>query len=70
MQPTQNIGYKIRKLREIRNYTQEYMAEQLKISQNAYSRIEREEANPSLTRINEICKILDIGYRINGAVDV
>lgn len=51
-----HIGYKIRKLREIRNYTQEYMADSLNISQNAYSRIEREETEPPLSRIEAIAK--------------
>ncbi|MBX7262842.1 MAG: helix-turn-helix domain-containing protein, partial [Chitinophagaceae bacterium] len=34
------VGNKIKIIREIKNYTQEYMASELNISQNAYSRIE------------------------------
>ncbi len=33
------VGQKIRKLRELRNYTQEYMATQLDLSQKSYCNI-------------------------------
>lgn len=36
-----DIGTKIRKLRELRNYNQEYMSQKLDISQKAYSDIEQ-----------------------------
>lgn len=35
-----DIGFKIRRYREARNYTQEFMASQLNISQGSYSKIE------------------------------
>lgn len=37
------VGQKIKKIRELRNYTQEYMAEQLGMSQTGYGNIERDE---------------------------
>ena len=35
------IGYKIKNIRELKNFTQEYMAEKLDISQAAYSKMEK-----------------------------
>jgi len=35
-----NYHEKIKKFRELRNYTQEYMAENLNVTQRAYSSIE------------------------------
>ncbi|MDR3694839.1 helix-turn-helix transcriptional regulator [Mucilaginibacter sp.] len=37
---TRTIVSNIRKIREFRNYTQDYLAAKLQISQNAYSKIE------------------------------
>jgi transcriptional regulator with XRE-family HTH domain len=55
-----DIGYKIKKIREIRNYTQEYMAEQLCISQVSYCRIEKSQTKIDLERFEKIAGILDI----------
>lgn len=55
-----SIGTKVKKLRELKNVTQEYMAQELGISQNAYSKIEREETDVSFSRLEQIAKILDI----------
>lgn len=42
MNPTgPQIGQKIKKLRELRNFTQSHMAEELGLSQSAYSKLER-----------------------------
>lgn len=54
------IGVRIKKLRESRNWTQEFMASQLKISQNSYSRIESENVKLSTERLKEIAKILEV----------
>lgn len=35
------IGNKIKNIRELKNFTQEYMAEKLDISQAAYSKLEK-----------------------------
>lgn len=53
-------GNKIRIQRLIKNYSQEYMAFMLDISQPAYSKIERDETNLSLRRVYEIAEILEI----------
>lgn len=51
---------KVRKLREFRNYTQEYMAEQLNLSQRAYSSLENGKTQLSVDRLIEICNLLNV----------
>lgn len=57
---TKAIVSNIRKIREFRNYTQDYLAAKLKISQNAYSKIELGYSNITLNRLVEIAEILEI----------
>lgn len=54
------LGEKIRKVRELKGYTQEYMASQLDISQRAYSKLEREETKLDWSRITNIADILEL----------
>jgi len=54
------IGYRIRKLRESKDYSQENMAGELGISTSAYSKIERDVTDPSVGRVTAIAKILDV----------
>jgi transcriptional regulator with XRE-family HTH domain len=54
------IGQKIKKLRELKNLTQDYMANQLGLSQSAYSKMENGEVDIPFTRIEEIAKIFTI----------
>jgi transcriptional regulator with XRE-family HTH domain len=54
------LGAKIKKIRELRNYTQDFMAEKLGISQSAYSKIETDETEISQERLEQIAKALDI----------
>jgi transcriptional regulator with XRE-family HTH domain len=53
-------GDKIRIQRLTKNYSQEYMAFMLDISQAAYSKLERNETELSLKRIYAIAEILEI----------
>lgn len=53
------VGENIKKLRELKNYTQEYMAQQLNMSSAGYGKIERNETDISLKRLDEIAKILE-----------
>ena len=54
------IAYRIRKLRESKDYSQDNMAGELNISTSAYSKIERGITDPSVGRLSEIAKILDV----------
>lgn len=55
------IGEKIRKIRNIRGYSQEYMGSRLNMSQNNYSRIELDQINLTLKTLSEIADVLEIG---------
>jgi transcriptional regulator with XRE-family HTH domain len=54
------IGKKIKQLRELKNFSQEYMASQLKMSVPGYGRIERNEVDVSMERANQIANVLGI----------
>jgi transcriptional regulator with XRE-family HTH domain len=59
-EPKMNLGTKIKKLRELKNYTQDYMADQLGISQGAYSRMELGESEVTYGRLEKISEILEV----------
>jgi transcriptional regulator with XRE-family HTH domain len=54
------VAVNIRKIREYRNYTQEYLAMKLAISQNAYSKIELGYTKITLERLYQIAQILEV----------
>ena len=54
------IGKKIKQLRELKNYSQEHMATQLKMSVPGYGRIERNEVDVSIERASQIANVLGI----------
>jgi len=54
------VAANIRKIREYRNYTQEYLAAKLKISQNAYSKIELGYTKITIDRLFRIADILEV----------
>lgn len=54
------IGFKIKRLREQRNYTQAYMSEKLNISQNTYSKIETGGIKLTFDRLTEIAQVLEV----------
>jgi transcriptional regulator with XRE-family HTH domain len=55
-----SMAYNIRKIREYRNYTQEYLAMKLGISQNAYSKIELAYTRITVERLIHIAQILEV----------
>jgi len=55
-----STGNKIKKIREFKNYTQDYMAGKLGISQNAYSKIETGQSKLDTDRLQEISDLLDV----------
>jgi len=50
----------LRSVRIRRNYSQEFVAERLGISQEAYSRLELHETTPSIDRLLQIGRILGV----------
>lgn len=51
---------KIRSERIKRNYTQEYIADEIGISQSQYSRIEKGEVSIDLERLGKLVRVLEI----------
>ncbi len=54
------VADNIRKTRELRNYTQNYLAMKLNISQNAYSKIELGYSNITIQRLFHIADFLEV----------
>ena len=57
---TRGTAANIRKIRAQKNYTQDYLAAKLSISQNAYSKIELGYSKLTLSRLFEIASILEV----------
>jgi len=55
-----SVAINIRKIREHLNYTQEYLAMKLNISQNAYSKIELGYTKITLERLYQIAQVLEV----------
>lgn len=55
-----NTEQKIKSIRELKNLTQEYMAEQLGITQAAYSKIETGQTKLTSNKISDIAEIFDM----------
>jgi transcriptional regulator with XRE-family HTH domain len=53
-------GTVIRKYRELRNYSQDYVARKMGISQNAYSKIENNITQLTVNHVKQISTILEV----------
>ena len=56
-QPLQ-LGQKIKKLRELKNFTQSHIASELGITQSAYSKMEQGETEVSYSKLSKIAEVL------------
>lgn len=54
-----SVGENIKKLRELKNYTQSYMASRLDMSVSGYSKIEKGRTDITLSKITAIAEILE-----------
>lgn len=52
------VGYRVRKAREAKDFSQLDIANKLDLTPGAYAKIERGETDPSITRLYELAKIL------------
>jgi transcriptional regulator with XRE-family HTH domain len=57
-----NVGENIKKLRELKNYTQKSMADMLEVSQKTYSNIENAGNSISIDLVERIAKILKVSF--------
>lgn len=55
-----NIGENIKKFRELKNMTREEIADRLDLSVSAYGKIERNETDVTISRIQQIAEILQV----------
>ena len=53
-------GHVIKKYREMRNYSQKYVATKMGMSQNAYSKIENNITGLTVHHVKELSKILEV----------
>lgn len=56
----ENVAFKIKKLRELKGYSREYMADVLNITERSYGKLENGESKLTLDRISQIAKELEI----------
>ncbi|HTQ27787.1 MAG TPA: helix-turn-helix transcriptional regulator [Puia sp.] len=56
-------GQNIRTIRELKNFTQDYVASKLRMSIPNYSNIENGKTDVTLTRLQQIAAVLQIDYR-------
>jgi transcriptional regulator with XRE-family HTH domain len=55
-----NIGNNIKRLREKRNYSQEYVAHMLQVSQSTFSKIEKGQVRIDIHRLIKLANVLDV----------
>lgn len=54
------LGAKIKRLRELKNYTQEFVASEIKVSQSTYSRIESDSVDITINKLERIASVLGL----------
>ncbi|WP_435525228.1 helix-turn-helix domain-containing protein [Chryseobacterium indoltheticum] len=52
------LGEKLKKARINKNFTQEYLAEMLNVSQKTYSNFENDKSKPGFSQVEEMAKVL------------
>ena len=55
-----NLGQKVRQIRELKGYSQEYIASKMGVSQRAYSKMENNETRLDSNKISRIAEIFEI----------
>ena len=58
------LGHKIKKVREIKGYSQDYVASKIGISQNAYSKIEKGSIKIDDDKLESIAKVLEVDKEV------
>lgn len=65
------IVYKnIKKIRELKNLTREYVADELKMSTSGYGKIERGEVDLTISKLVKVAKVLDVSIEFIFKFDV
>lgn len=58
------VSYKLEKIRKLKGYSQEYIANKLGISQNSYGKIERGKTRVNQEKLRAICEVLEVDVKI------
>lgn len=58
------VGSKIRKLREEKGIKQEYIAQELEISQSNYGRLEKDDNRLTVPKLQKIAEVLNVSVSI------
>ena len=58
------VGSKIRKYREEKGIKQEYMANELEITQSSYGRLEKDDSRLTVPKIQKIAEVLNISVSV------
>lgn len=65
------IVYKnIKRIRELKNLTREYVADELKMSTSGYGKIERGEVDLTVSKLKKIAEVLDVSIEFIFRFDV
>ena len=59
-----SVSENIRLIREARGYSQEYIANKLNVTQQAYSNMEKKPETMTLGRLKELAKVLDVSLMV------
>lgn len=60
----ENFAFNIKKLRELKSLTQDYMAQELNVSQSQYQRMEAGQGKWTEEKINKAAEILDVPLEV------
>jgi transcriptional regulator with XRE-family HTH domain len=55
-----NIGTNIKNIRELKNFSQEYIAGEIEVSQSTYARIENGTTIPRIDKLQRIADVLEV----------
>lgn len=55
-----SVSENIRLIREGNGFSQDFVAKKMKVTQQAYSSMEKNPDNMTLSRLKDLCKILDV----------
>jgi len=60
----------IKKIRELKNLTRDYVADELKMSTSGYGKIERGEVDLTVSKLEKIAEVLDVSIEFIFRFDV
>jgi transcriptional regulator with XRE-family HTH domain len=56
----ENIYFNIKKIRELKNLTREFVADRIGMSSSGYGKIERGEVDLTISKLNKIAEVLGV----------